>query len=173
MTPLVNRLTVKFLKKGDFSLYTHVIQPSKILEGQGVDVFEDTRYESWVVQTILARMDVNTREVEAHEDCTMAINPLYSFLNHSCAPNTDVVDDEKTTSSQLIFISKREIQAGEELTISYLNDEQLQLRYEERRKLLLPWTGGDCLCIKCKNFREERNRVHPKVPDYLLPWIKY
>ncbi|KEF51867.1 uncharacterized protein A1O9_12205 [Exophiala aquamarina CBS 119918] len=119
MSPLINRLTANYSKKSHFSLYTHIIQPIKILEELGIDVFADNRYESWVLQTTIARMDVNVREFEAFEDYIIAINPLYSFLNHSCTPNTKVTLLDRTGSSLLQLVAKRDIEADEELTISY------------------------------------------------------
>lgn len=153
--PLIVRLTTNYNKKTNFSLSTNIIEPIEILKALGVDIFSNVRYDSWVVQTVLARIEVNSRQCDPSGPHLVAINSLYSFFNHSCSPNVKVEDDP-SGSSELIVSTTRDINPYEELCITYLNEDQLQLSYEERRKALLPWTGGDCRCDRCEKSRQRQ-----------------
>ncbi|KAK5058799.1 hypothetical protein LTR84_011063 [Exophiala bonariae] len=158
--PLVVRLMSNYSKKTNFSLSSNIIEPIDILKALGVDIFSDTRYESWVVQTILARIEVNSRQCDPSGPHLVAINSLYCFFNHSCSPNVKV-EDHPSGSSELLVSATRDIKPYEELCITYLDEDQLQLSYEERRKALWPWTGGDCRCDRCDKSRQRR-RAHAK-----------
>ena len=113
-------------------------------------------------------MEVNVRHFVASDDYITAINSLYSFSNHSCVPNVDVIEDELTGSSRLVLKARCDIAPQEELTISYLDDEQLQLGYQERREAILPWTGADYQYNKYKDYNKRRDRPPRSSGDALF-----
>ncbi|GAB4859468.1 Histone-lysine N-methyltransferase atxr2 [Ancistrocladus abbreviatus] len=74
-----------------------------------------------------------------------ALFPLQSCMNHSCCPNAKAFKTEEDRDGQATIIALRPIQAGEEVTISYIDEE---LPYEERQALLADY-GFRCKCPKC------------------------
>lgn len=64
------------------------------------------------------------------------------MMNHSCAPNCSVKNVE---DSRAVLVALRDIQAGEELFHSYIeNEDTLEERQEELREY-----GFICDCPKC------------------------
>jgi hypothetical protein len=139
-----------------WSLASHVDVPQRILTTLGVDIFKDLRYDTWVLQTIWARM-VNNQHggVEAR-----SVNPLYSFINHSCEPNAEARGLDKTypaqsapvlESSALAIIARRDIKPSEEIYISYLDGRDLfRSRAHRNLRLRANWLSGDCMCTRCR-----------------------
>lgn len=74
-----------------------------------------------------------------------AFYPLQSCINHSCSPNVKAFKREEDRDGQATLLSLKTIQKGEEITISYINEE---LTYEERQSLLADY-GFTCKCQKC------------------------
>lgn len=74
-----------------------------------------------------------------------AFFPLQSCMNHSCCPNAKAFKSENDRDGQTTIIALRPIEIGEEVTISYIDEE---LPYEERQKLLADY-GFRCKCPKC------------------------
>ena len=64
-------------------------------------------------------------------------------LNHSCEPNASI---EFMDSNQAWLLAYRDIKAGEELFISYVDDE---LDYDDRQFDLRTY-GFQCKCTKCE-----------------------
>lgn len=79
-----------------------------------------------------------------------AFYPLQSCMNHSCSPNAKAFKREMDTDGQATLIALKPIQKGQEITISYIDEE---CSYEERQKLLADY-GFRCRCPKC--IQEER-----------------
>ena len=72
---------------------------------------------------------------------------LHSCFNHSCDPNCRVlVPRDDTENSKAIVETLRDIERGEELTFSYLEDETepYQVRQDQLRDY-----GFECRCAKC------------------------
>lgn len=68
-------------------------------------------------------------------------------MNHSCSPNVSVRHvDHRTALSRITVIAKRNIAAGEELVVTYV-DPSLGVR--ERRSQLVAWGFGQCECERC------------------------
>ena len=132
-----------------FSLATDIVRPIDMLTKLGVDVFSNAAYDTWVVMTILARVRNNSRESHVDGRHLIAINPLFSFFNHSCDPNVVDDTDEDDTSSTLILKTTRGVKANQELFISYLHEDSLDLPRAERNGLLRQWIGRDCCCTRC------------------------
>ena len=132
-----------------FSLATDIIRPLDILRRLGVDVFANAAYDTWVIMTILARVRNNSRESHDNGRHLIAINPLFSFFNHSCDPNVVDDTDGNNTSSTLTMKTMRGVEANSELFISYLHEDSLDLPRAERNGLLRQWIGRDCGCTRC------------------------
>lgn len=65
-------------------------------------------------------------------------------INHSCNPN--VASASCSNDHNLSLVSVRPIEAGEELLISYIDEE---LPYEERQAQLKKFYNFECKCPKC------------------------
>lgn len=116
---------------------TNIVVPQRILLTLGVDIFKDLRYDTWVLQTIWARIRNNAfggvQEGPMGSLTSFWVGPLYSFMNHSCEPNAES-DDVAVTyrpvtapifrSSTKAIIATREIRRGEEISVSYIADVQ-------------------------------------------------
>jgi SET domain-containing protein len=68
--------------------------------------------------------------------------PSASYFNHSCDPNIAKVRQGRT----VLFVTSKEVQAGDELCISYGHTER---PVEERRRVLRDWWGFSCNCSRC------------------------
>lgn len=74
-----------------------------------------------------------------------AFFPLQSCLNHSCCPNAKAFKREEDKDGQATIIAQRSICKGEEITISYVDED---LTFEERQASLADY-GFRCRCSKC------------------------
>ncbi|XP_059661050.1 histone-lysine N-methyltransferase ATXR2 [Cornus florida] len=74
-----------------------------------------------------------------------AFFPLQSCMNHSCHPNAKAFKREEDRDGQATIIALRPIRKGEEVTISYIDED---LPFEERQALLADY-GFSCKCPKC------------------------
>ncbi|KAH9914053.1 SET domain-containing protein [Epithele typhae] len=101
----------------------------------------------------LGRMSLN---LEAHG----GLYVLHSHLNHSCNPNVSVRHlDQRTALSRITLIARRPITPGEELLITYVNPD---MPLEPRRRNLLEWGFGKCMCERCiveEREKKERDEV--------------
>ncbi|MCL7021521.1 hypothetical protein MKW94_016565 [Papaver nudicaule] len=75
-----------------------------------------------------------------------AFFPLQSCMNHSCCPNAKAFKREEDKDGQATIIALRPISKGEEVTISYIDED---LPFEERQALLADY-GFRCKCKKCR-----------------------
>jgi len=150
--PLVKQLTAMYdgKKQQPFDLKTNITSTFKMLTCLGIDIFANHNFDTWVLQTLRARIGNNAREYSVNGHAHIAINPLHSFFNHSCDPNVKWEDDKATHSSTIRMYTLRRVSEGEELFISY-QDELSDKPYLERRKVLREWLGFDCQCTKCKD----------------------
>ena len=71
-----------------------------------------------------------------------------SLINHSCIGNSDWRGAD-LCSNVLELYANRDIEAGEEVTTSYLDTEHVLLPVAERQRLLLSW-GFLCTCSLCR-----------------------
>lgn len=74
-----------------------------------------------------------------------AFYSLQSCANHSCTPNMHAFKREDETNGDAVLLALSDIEVGEELTISYIEEE---LPLEERTMLLKDY-GFTCTCSKC------------------------
>lgn len=61
--------------------------------------------------------------------------------------------DQRTALSRITVVAKRDIAPGEELFITYVDPD---LPLEQRRRSLMEWGFGKCVCERCK--KEEREK---------------
>jgi hypothetical protein len=86
---------------------------------------------------------------------------LHSHLNHNCRPNVSVRHlDQRTALSRITIVAKRDIAAGEELLVTYV-DPKLGVR--RRRLQLGAWGFGECGCDRC--IEEEKESEDTSVDD--------
>ncbi|ESW21952.1 hypothetical protein PHAVU_005G113700 [Phaseolus vulgaris] len=74
-----------------------------------------------------------------------AFFPLQSCMNHSCCPNAKAFKRDEDKDGQATIIAQRSICKGEEITISYVDED---LPFEERQASLADY-GFRCRCPKC------------------------
>ncbi|XP_047150437.1 histone-lysine N-methyltransferase ATXR2 [Vigna umbellata] len=74
-----------------------------------------------------------------------AFFPLQSCMNHSCCPNAKAFKRDEDKDGQATIIAHRFIRKGEEITISYVDED---LPFEERQASLADY-GFRCRCPKC------------------------
>lgn len=148
--PLVKQLTAMYdgKKQQPFDLKTNIIESFEMLTRLDIDIFANHNFDTWVLQTLRARIGNNAREYFVNGRAHIAVNPLYSFFNHSCDPNVTWEDDKATCSSAIRMYTLRSVKAGEELFINY-QTELSDKPYLERREVLREWLGFDCQCIRC------------------------
>jgi SET and MYND domain-containing protein 5 len=72
---------------------------------------------------------------------------LQSKINHSCVPNSEIIFNGNHT---LQIKALRDIKAGEEICISYLDECQLERSRHSRRKYLEENYIFQCSCEKCE-----------------------
>lgn len=136
-----------------FNYHVNVVLPFQILESLDVDIFSETRFSTWVLHTIVLRLNNNQHGVNfGYESQAMALSPLYSLFNHSCTPNLVYRNVRGGTTVELL--AERDINVGEELCISYLSDVGRRQRLE-RQALLDPWIGGECQCARCESEKAD------------------
>ncbi|KAB2095143.1 hypothetical protein ES319_A01G015700v1 [Gossypium barbadense] len=84
---------------------------------------------------------------EDYSNCCQgtAFFPLQSCMNHSCCPNAKAFKREEDRDGQATIIALRPICNGEEVTISYIDED---LPFEERQALLADY-GFRCRCPRC------------------------
>ncbi|KAK7402028.1 hypothetical protein VNO78_13964 [Psophocarpus tetragonolobus] len=89
-------------------------------------------------------LDALGEEYSIHCEGT-AFFPLQSCLNHSCYPNAKAFKRDEDKDGQATIIAQRSICKGEEITISYVDED---LPFEERQASLADY-GFRCRCPKC------------------------
>lgn len=138
-----------------WSLSNNVATPIRILRQLGVDAFYDPRYDTWVLQTIWARIINNQQEHRTPDGrLVRSIGPLYSFFNHSCEPNAGwrtIGGSGCNGGSSKLFGAVRDIKEGEEICISYARFKRGETKAERYRKIA-GWIGTarSCGCVKCR-----------------------
>ncbi|XP_050750884.1 histone-lysine N-methyltransferase SMYD3 isoform X1 [Gymnogyps californianus] len=86
------------------------------------------------------------------QDVGVGLYPSMSLLNHSCDPNCVIVFE----GYQLLLRSVREIQIGEELTISYIES---LMPTSERQKQLIRQYCFECDCLLCQNQEKDAEKL--------------
>ena len=89
---------------------------------------------------------------------------LQSNFNHSCLPNCAA---RFGPTAELTMIAKRDVRAGDELTITYLSDLHLALETYQQRRERLSFYFFECKCERCTKEEEHglRRFADPSVPS--------
>ncbi|TGO52978.1 hypothetical protein BOTNAR_0308g00130 [Botryotinia narcissicola] len=134
-----------------WSLEIRIIQPLKILEMLGIDIFANQWYDTWVLETLWQIFRVNSAgEYNAEDEYGCWIDGLYAVFNHSCEEPRMLctyIQDFDRAGSKFQYCALREIKKGEEVCVNYI--EVLSASKMERRKALASWLSGDCRCKRC------------------------
>ena len=88
-----------------------------------------------------------------------AVYPRISCLNHACKPNCEVRwlnEDHRGT-----VVATRAIAAGDELCITYIDDNE-RADYRKRRASLRDY-GFECDCTKCESEASWARRLRPRL----------
>jgi hypothetical protein len=132
-----------------FDFRRNIVGSFQMLARLGIDIFANHSFDTWVLQTLRIRISNNAREYSVGRHAYIAINPLFSFFNHSCDPNVKWENDIESHSSSIRVYTLRPVSKGEELSVNYqeeLSDEP----YSKRRAVLKEWLGFDCQCTRCR-----------------------
>ena len=157
--PLIARLVPQWSTNmpRKWTLLHNIIRPNRILQQLGVNIFQDLRYDTWVLQNVGARLKTNQNMYNLRDGRRIrAVNPLYSFLNHSCEPNATwrpapiqrgATAHESTTMA--VFAIKS-IKKGDEICIDYDGVSQYRDK-ATRQKALWKWLSESaCQCTRCQ-----------------------
>lgn len=120
LNPIVNQLMAPYsdTQTVGFNFKIDIVTRFELLQTLGVDIFANHEYDTWVFHTIAARIQNNAHHgasVEPHQ--LLALHPLYSIFNHSCARNAfwEPRDDQVNS----LFVTATKNIKGEEIFISY------------------------------------------------------
>lgn len=78
-------------------------------------------------------------------------------VNHSCAPNVRNALD----GDEAVLVATRDLLAGDELLLSYLDEDEMQLTVAERQRSLHLKYRFHCACLRCA--REEKEAADAAV----------
>lgn len=77
-----------------------------------------------------------------------ALYSVQSGMNHDCDPNAEPRKDENDITGACVIVARRDIAAGEEITISYIAHESMSR--DERQDALADY-GFVCRCRRCED----------------------
>ena len=86
---------------------------------------------------------------------------LSRSFNHSCEPNAVFENVRLRLFVRLIT----DVRRGEEITISYLNDDEKRKKREYRREMLRMQYNFDCDCVKCEREEGEEEKEEKAEED--------
>ena len=106
---------------------------------------------------------LNTNAIEVHKGQGRAIFPTFSFLSHSCINNARHIIEPFGDKFKISLYAQVDIEANEELTITYIN--LLRPTFERREKLEYLWHFV-CQCPRCQDPTELGSFIgHVKCPQ--------
>jgi SET and MYND domain-containing protein len=129
-----------------------------------VAVLSRLHLNTFKVQNVLLSLDwdegINAAAAALQEDSTgSALYLLASLLNHSCEPSVNVA--WPANNGTAAFTAARDISAGEQLHVSYIDCEQ----EVSTRQEFLAWSYGfRCRCAKCaEELADAAKRERPRL----------
>ena len=81
----------------------------------------------------------------------------FGFLNHSCEPNVEIQTSNPKTGEKVIYALSA-IARDDQLQISYVDSDRLQLSVQERQKIVVETFGFSCICARCIREMELDNK---------------
>jgi hypothetical protein len=177
-----------------FSFEDNIRTPLQILMELDVDIFAEERFDTWVVQNILNRMTTNAllryplskvtdprlyshhslKSASAEDsglDLThpfleptevISLGYLLPLFNHCCSPNLSIAE----TSGGVCIKANRDIERGEELCVSYVDE---NLPEQDRKEVC--WHGLASVSARNARYRVRAIEVIPKLYGFTLHWI--
>jgi SET domain-containing protein len=94
-----------------------------------------------------------SQSVDPNSSAGSAIYITASLLNHSCDPN--VIVSFPRGNATAVFSAARDVAAGEQLTISYMDSEQ---PVANRQEYLAFAYGFSCRCPRCIEELQEQQQ---------------
>ena len=151
-----------------FSIIHDLLLPWDTLLHLGYNIFGDRRCETWVLLSLKHKWLHNNRVKSGLK----MVFPIRAFYNHSCDSNAMVGtatrrtqdgrrEVKKPVNEEIVFARKR-IQAGEEVTISYIGSGAAKMKKAAREKALRKVGIEVCLCPLCIKERKEAEEREAK-----------
>ncbi|KAF9974376.1 hypothetical protein BGZ73_002227 [Actinomortierella ambigua] len=84
-----------------------------------------------------------------------------SYMSHSCDPNAKITFPEHTHN--LTLVATKDIEAGEELHVGFIDQKNGSLSTEQRRQALFQHYRFKCMCPRCEAPEETVESVEPEV----------
>lgn len=156
--PLIARLISRSWasQPSRWTLRHNIVNPNMILQQLGVDIFQDLRFDTWVLQNVESRL-INNSHIHRTNSrrYVLAVNYLLSFLNHSCEPNAEwnvtQISGGATAhdSTTLSVIATKPIKKGQEICVDYNTVSRIPEKANRQKKLTTWFPGGVCECTRC------------------------
>ena len=96
-----------------------------------------------ILNPLLTQMELQPDELCVEGTAFYAVQ---SCMNHSCQPNAHALRSEDDPNSFAVIVAKEDIPAGDELTISYIDE---SLPFDQRQEALQDY-GFVCQCRLCQ-----------------------
>ena len=109
---------------------------------------ENERFDFREYLDVVMKLNNNNYQItysEETNDSGAGMYQITSFVNHSCLPNATYLTNGPKYGYKMILKAKKEIKKGEQIFISYIEDQ----KYEDR-KIKLSQYGFDCKCLACQ-----------------------
>lgn len=152
-----------------FGYAANIVVPFDILLALGINIFRDLDFDTWVIQTVLRKLQLNLvpwdparrgpsdtpiprvaapgetdglRENLGH----LYIHTGFAMFNHACSESANAIwswdGDRPGIPNRIIVRTKRAVPDGQEIRLNYFPGDEPA---EKKRKLF----GRDCDCGKC------------------------
>lgn len=63
-----------------FRMFDNIVAPMRILQTLGVNIFTDMKFDTWAIQTLFLRIEINKQGFQAGKRTHCGINPLFRFV---------------------------------------------------------------------------------------------
>ena len=132
------------------SLSTSGVSRQRAVDGDRVYTYMHKRAATPIERVIVDQWDRRSRTNcfqldDGDRPTGVSLSAVISLLNHSCEPNSLVLPNKRIVQ----LGSMGDIAAGEELTISYFDEEDLERPVEYRRQMLRQHYNFECQCRRC------------------------
>ena len=145
-----------------------------LLIAKGAKEYSGTNLDEGLVLQICAQLLVNTFTwvTDTFDPLGLALHPIAALMNHSCQYNSilrfDSIGDETPRNTCMTVIAMSDIDAGQEILISYVDT---TMPYDRRQSQLQEKYFFHCRCPRCKmgtDFKYDNflaNNISPLSPS--------